>query len=239
MNKRQDITNEELESFKDFDALLTKYHQTTITGSSSLIKWTSFVTIVVIGVVAFTYYFFEQKNIEPPKAEQAPVIQKDSNSKREEVKAEGSQLKLNEPAPKQKSSKETQPAETQQTEKQPVTDESESAQSQKLLPVYVQAEPVAGYANLYEYFNRELIYPQVAVKDSIQGVLTVSFIISKDGSVNNIQFTNSLGKPFEEEAIRLINNMPPWKPATVNGNSVPSKMSLPLTFQIQAFVEKK
>jgi protein TonB len=99
--------------------------------------------------------------------------------------------------------------------------------------VYVQAEPQTGYATLYDYFAANLKYPSDALADSIQGVQTISFIINTNGTPEKIMITNSLGDSFDKEARRLIETMPAWNPATLNGRPVASKVSLPLTFQIQ------
>src|SRR5690606_25878368 len=97
---------------------------------------------------------------------------------------------------------------------------------------YIQAEPAGGYEMLYDYFNKNLNYPIEAVKDSVQGVITVSFVITNKGTTENIEFKKSLGEPFEHEALKLIREMPPWKPATLNGKPVSSRIVLPLTFSI-------
>jgi TonB family protein len=99
--------------------------------------------------------------------------------------------------------------------------------------IYMQAEPQVGYAALYNYFAENLRYPSDAIADSIQGVQTISFIINTNGTPEYIMITNSLGDSFDKEARRLIETMPAWKPATLNGIPVASKVSLPLTFQIQ------
>jgi TonB family protein len=98
---------------------------------------------------------------------------------------------------------------------------------------YVQAEPRQGFQQLYEYFSSELKYPEEAVKDSIQGIVTVSFIINTEGKPEKIKVVNSLGFVFDHEVIRLIENMPNWKPATMNGKPVHSRISMPLTFRLE------
>jgi len=105
--------------------------------------------------------------------------------------------------------------------------------------IYVQAEPINGYASLYAYLNANLQYPTESVKDSIQGIQTVSFIINVEGNPEKIQFGESLGSPFEIEARRLIENMPAWKPATLNGKPVSSKLALPITFEIKKIKVKE
>lgn len=98
---------------------------------------------------------------------------------------------------------------------------------------YVQAEPRDGYAQLYTYFNDHLLYPPQAIKDSVEGIETVSFTIDVQGKPTNIAITQSLGRYFDEEAVRLISEMPHWKPATLNGRPVASQLSVPLTFELE------
>jgi TonB family protein len=90
---------------------------------------------------------------------------------------------------------------------------------------------VQGYDHLYKYFTDNLRYPPEALKDSIQGVLTVSFTINSQGLPERISVTNSFGDAFEKEATRLIEGMPDWKPAMLDGAPVKSKITLPLTFR--------
>jgi TonB family protein len=113
------------------------------------------------------------------------------------------------------------------------------AKSQAIKPVYVQAEPVDGYPNLYRYFSSELRYPQEAIKDSIRGEVIAVFSINMHGVPEKISIEQSLGPVFDQEVIRLITNMPAWKPATYNDKPVASKMSLPLTFQIKKITSQK
>jgi periplasmic protein TonB len=103
---------------------------------------------------------------------------------------------------------------------------------------YVQAEPVNGYPDLYKYLSANLVYPTEALRDSVQGVLTVSFMINREGRAENIEILNSLGPSFDEEVNRLIVGMPLWKPAVLNGKPIPSKMSLPITFQYTGIKRK-
>ena len=99
--------------------------------------------------------------------------------------------------------------------------------------VYVQAEPRDGYTQLYAYFNANLQYPTEAIKDSIAGIETISFTIDKNGKAVDLSITHSLGSLFDQEAMRLIKNMPDWNPASLNGVPVASQLSVPLTFELK------
>ena len=98
---------------------------------------------------------------------------------------------------------------------------------------FTEATPIDGYPHLYEFLNTQLKYPEAALADSIQGVMTVSFVVSENGTIESITFVNSLGPLFEIEANRLMKEMPDWKPASINGKPVSSRLSLPLTFRIE------
>lgn len=227
MNKRQGLADEEIDRFKNFDALLSKYKTVPIsTGKKQGGKL--IMSMVIIGGIAFSVYYLTKNN-----AEQI-TTHKQANEV-VNVEGKGNNKVLTDTIAtivENKSNSEQKPV-----QKEVIKQKSEAKKETPIpptTPVYIQAEPVEGYAHLYEYFNRELIYPAVALKDSIQGVLTVSFTINRIGLPENLQFTSSLGQPFEEEATRLILSMPAWKPATLNNQPVASRLSLPLTFQIQS-----
>jgi TonB family protein len=124
---------------------------------------------------------------------------------------------------------------TQTGTRQPTTEAATLPQVGSTLAVndtYVQAEPLDGYTQLYAYFSEHLTYPFQSVKDSVEGIEMVSFIIDEGGKPTNILITHSLGAPFDEEARRVIKEMPAWRPATLNGDPVASQLSVPLTFQL-------
>lgn len=248
MNRQPDITDEELERFKNFDALLDK-HQQLLTEKKPA-SWKVIVPSVIIIGAIIGYVVIN--NLTP--AENATTASSDSVTlldKKENVPATSSEpeKEKKESAKREKSVVAKADAERTKSSVEQKTDTAQTKALQSPPPevqtnpdpispskpemVYVQAEPADGYEVLYAYFAKEIIYPQEAVKDSIQGVLTVTFLINKQGKPEKIKTSGSLGKAFEAEAARLIENMPLWKPATLNGQPVISKLSIPLTFQLQ------
>ena len=66
---------------------------------------------------------------------------------------------------------------------------------------------------LTEYLNtRE--YPAEALKDSIEGRVIVEFIVEKDGSITNANVIKGVCPSIDAEAVRLISDMPKWKPGS-------------------------
>lgn len=90
-----------------------------------------------------------------------------------------------------------------------------------------------GNSDLYEYLSRQISYPQRAAAAGISGKVIVSFDIDQEGNVMNIFIRKGIGFGCDEEAIRVVKNMPRWKPASQNGNAVIIRMSLPIMFQMQ------
>lgn len=85
------------------------------------------------------------------------------------------------------------------------------------------------------YLKANIKYPKAALEAEIEGKVVVEFIIEKDGSVSGIRVVNGqqFGGGLQEEAIRVIKNMPPWKPAMQNGQIVRSYMTQPVDFKLK------
>lgn len=82
---------------------------------------------------------------------------------------------------------------------------------------------------VYQYLR----YPKEAVKDGIQGKVTVDFIIEKDGSVSDVRVVRSADPLLDEEAVRVISASPKWRPGRVNGAKVRTSMSIPVEFRLE------
>jgi TonB family protein len=236
MDQRPHASDEEIKDFMDFHSVLKQHdHQIKIIKRTSLIKNIAVSSVVLIAVGTL-YWFVQTKEqqsathqVKEQTNNEAIAAPDEKNKQPESVTEEAEQpirsSAKEQPridAPKKNNSKPDNESTV------PVAGEEKSAEE-----TYVQAEPVKGYQELYDYFAKNLVYPKEAMKDSIQGVSTVSFIINKDGRPAKIQVVNSLGPAFDKEIARLIESMPEWKPALLNGKPVPSKISLPVTFQLQ------
>lgn len=80
------------------------------------------------------------------------------------------------------------------------------------LPLFPQYP--GGNDSLAAFLKKYTRYPKAAKKHNISGVVDVSFTVTVDGSVKNPKIVKSLGYGCDEEAIRIVNLMPKWIPAT-------------------------
>jgi protein TonB len=235
MNQRPQASDEEIKGFMDFHSVLTQHdHQVKAIKRTSLIKkiTLSSVVLITVGVIYWFAQTKEQQSVTRQSNEQAKneAVVPDKKNEQPETVIEKREQQV-QPSTSEKpqvdiAKKDNSKPKPESTA--PVVEEEKPAEES-----YVQAEPAKGYQALYDYFAKNLVYPKEALKDSIQGVSTVSFVINKDGRPAKVQVVNSLGPAFDKEIARLIESMPEWNPALLNGKPVPSKISLPITFHVQ------
>lgn len=89
-----------------------------------------------------------------------------------------------------------------------------------------------GETALIEYFSENMQYPEEAIASQIEGTVYVSFTVSKDGSLNEVKVMRGPGFGLNKEAVRLIQNMPKWKPAIEQGKIIVKTVYLPLKFEL-------
>jgi len=70
------------------------------------------------------------------------------------------------------------------------------------------------------YLNKNLKFPEEAKKNKVTGLVTVSFGVNKDGTLDGIRVSNSLGYGCDQEAIRLITNSGKWNPAKYDDDTL-------------------
>ncbi len=93
-----------------------------------------------------------------------------------------------------------------------------------------QAKFKGGKEALVKYFEKNLKYPKEALKKNIQGRVYVKFKISEYGKIKNIKVIRSIHPTIDNEAKRLIKEMPDWIPAKSINNPIKSEQILPIIF---------
>jgi len=91
----------------------------------------------------------------------------------------------------------------------------------------------ATFDNLAGYVATHLEYPETARENALEGTVKVKVTISPAGEVLNAEVTESLGFGCDEAALKLVRNMPRWKPASNFGIPVTGKGILTFKFSLQ------
>ena len=95
------------------------------------------------------------------------------------------------------------------------------------------AQYPGGMEAFYKYINENKYYPNPK-SNNIEGTVYVQFTVEKDGSITNVKLLRSLNPKYNQEAVRLVKEMPDWIPAKdAEGNNVSTKMKLPVKYEIQ------
>ena len=90
-----------------------------------------------------------------------------------------------------------------------------------------------GDAALLGYISKSVKYPAIAQENGIQGRVIISFVIEKDGLVADATVVRGVDSALDKEALRVVNNMPKWKPGEQRGKPVRVNYTLPVTFLLQ------
>lgn len=95
-----------------------------------------------------------------------------------------------------------------------------------------------GDAELLKYIAKNIKYPKESQDNGEQGRVICSFIVGRDGSVNNPEVLRGVTPLLNEEAVRVINTMPRWNPGMQRGKAVAVKYTVPITFRLKSPVEE-
>ena len=119
-----------------------------------------------------------------------------------------------------------------------VTDSRKHAQEvetndEPLGPNEMMPEFPGGQIAFDEFLNRNLTYPTMAKENGIQGKVWIGFMVDKLGNISNVEVLKGIGGGCDEEAKRVVEMMPRWKPGTQDGKPVNVKFRFPINFTLQ------
>jgi protein TonB len=86
---------------------------------------------------------------------------------------------------------------------------------------------------LLKYIKLETKYPDIAIRNDIQGRVFVQFVIGKDGSINQVEILRGVDPSVDKEAIRVVKSMPKWRPGKQNGKPVFVRYQVPINFKLK------
>ncbi len=90
-----------------------------------------------------------------------------------------------------------------------------------------------GEAELFKYLGSNIKYPAMARDAGIQGIVYVTFVVKEDGKISDVRVLRGVGGGCDEEAVRVVEKMPSWKPGKQRGKSVRVQYNLPIRFTLR------
>ena len=86
---------------------------------------------------------------------------------------------------------------------------------------------------LITFIQQNLKYPRKARENDLEGRAIVQFVVTKDGSVKDIETLVGLCQPIKDECERIVKSLPKWMPGIQDGEPVNVKYTVPFTFRLK------
>lgn len=112
--------------------------------------------------------------------------------------------------------------------------EWEQEEEETILFLHSSTQPQfpGGKKALKKHIAQNLRYPQSAARQQVQGRVFVKFLIDETGEVKNVSVLNSISPALDNEALRVIRALPPWKPAMQGKQPVAVWHTIPVVFKL-------
>jgi len=155
----------------------------------------------------------------PPKIQQPQIIEVPDEKKIEE------EIEIN------MDTEVTEQTKVEEVKIAPQEEEKEDP-DQIFLVVEETAAPTGGMPAFYEFVAKKLKYPAQARRMGIEGKVFVEFVIERDGTITDVKAIKGIGAGCDEEAVRVLQSAPKWKPGKQRGKPVRQRMVLPIAFKL-------
>lgn len=109
----------------------------------------------------------------------------------------------------------------------PVSSSDRVYEEPDIIPMYPGGTP-----EMHRFIANTLQYPADARERNAQGLVVYTFVVEKDGSLSNFNILHRADPLLNEEALRILQAMPPWRPGRHNGEIVRSETYVPMYFRL-------
>lgn len=117
----------------------------------------------------------------------------------------------------------------------------DSSEVEKLVFQIIEKMPEfpGGSIELMKYISKNIIYPNDALSQKIEGTVFVTFVVEKDGTLSNFEIIKDIGGGCGDASIELLKNMPKWSPALQRGQPISIEMKMPVKFKLPKVAEEE
>jgi TonB family protein len=110
--------------------------------------------------------------------------------------------------------------------------QSNEANDRLIMVVEEQPEFEGGYEAIMDFIRKNKRNPASARRMGIDGTVYVSFVVRKNGTIDDVKVLRGISADCDKEAVRVVQMMPPWKPGGQNGKAVDVRLNLPIKFHL-------
>ncbi len=112
----------------------------------------------------------------------------------------------------------------------------QSGTSSTEMPVFTVVENMPEYPGgddaRLKFLADNIQYPKEAKETGISGTVYVTFVIDTKGLLTDARIMRGIGGGCDEEVLRILALMPPWKPGTQEGKPVRVQFTMPVKFTL-------
>ena len=94
------------------------------------------------------------------------------------------------------------------------------------------ATPEGGRKAFKQYLEKNLHYPEQALKNEVEGKVTIQFSIGMTGQLTDFRVIKGIGFGCDEEVIRLIKAGPKWQPTKKNEEPIKDRVRVRMRFAL-------
>jgi len=117
--------------------------------------------------------------------------------------------------------------------KEAAIDTTDSNRNKVFIAVENQPEFPGGERALMKYLSNSIRYPSSARRMGIEGRVTVQFVVDQAGEATDIKVLRGLSGDCDNEAMRVIKEMPKWTPGRQSGRPVKVQMVVPVNYRLE------
>jgi TonB family protein len=85
---------------------------------------------------------------------------------------------------------------------------------------------------LIDYLKKNIKYPAKAKEEKIEGMVFVTFIVDKTGTIRDVKVLRGVSEDINGEAVSVVSKMPAWQPGEHKGENVSVVYNLPIKFEL-------
>ncbi|MBD3636919.1 MAG: energy transducer TonB [Crocinitomicaceae bacterium] len=119
-------------------------------------------------------------------------------------------------------------------EEPPPIDDGEDEIVAEPIVDFAEVEPSfpGGESAMMTWIQENIKYPQISIEMGEQGIVYVQFVVNKDGSIEQVKIMRGVSDALDDEAKRVVRNMPKWTPGEQAGKKVRVRYTLPIHFRL-------
>jgi TonB family protein len=88
-----------------------------------------------------------------------------------------------------------------------------------------------GYEAMLKTIRLNMKFPASARRNGVDGTVLVSFIVTKEGGVEDVKVARGLNRDCDLEAVRVVQLLNKWNPGRQRGRPVNVRFNLPIKFK--------